>query len=254
MDTAERDIYAAICRADGIKAREIASQLDMERTVVNRYLYISPYMRELCYRDRDYRWHGLICQKRPHRGLGDFSGYYSTVGEFLETDEKQWFDNLLSGCRKNGRNLNDTRGLFHSFRDTGTTMRSFFHDLIFFAADTIWAKMKNWEIVFELRIKKAKYIRIYADVLVITDRYVFSLEFKMKDKIEREEVSQAAKYCSYLEIIFGPGYDIIPVLVLTKARDLYQYEPMAGSTAEVPVCSGDMLFNVVDEYMGLLEE
>lgn len=242
----ERNIYAQICGNDGIKAKEIAKKLKTERSVINRYLYLSPYMRELCYQTADYKWHGLIRQSVPHRGISDFSGYYSTVPEFLELDEEEWFSMLLEGCRKIGRNLNDTRGLFHSFRDTGDTMRGLF-------ADLEGVDFGKWELLFELRIKKSRHIRIYADVLVITESHVFSLEFKMKDKIEEEEVSQAAKYTEYLEVIFGPAYDVIPCLVLTKASDLYRYEPLKNTTAEIPVCSGDMLFNLFDEYLGFLE-
>lgn len=239
-------IYAQICRNDGIKAREIAKNLNTERRVINRYLHVSPLMRELCYQTEDYSWHGLIRQAMPHRGIGDFSGYYSTVREFLKLDEEEWFALLLEGCRKIGRSLSDTRGLFHSFRDAGSTMRALFSDLEGVDFDA-------WEILFELRIKKSRHIRIYADVLVITENYVFSLEFKMKDKIEEEEVSQAAKYTEYLEVIFGSGYDVIPCLVLTKASDLYCYVPLKNTTAEIPVCSGDMLFNLFDEYLGFLE-
>ena len=76
----------------------------------------------------------------------------------------------------------------------------------------------------------------------------------MKDKIDPEEVSQAAKYSPYLEVLFGQGYDVIPVLVLTRASDLYTYAPLPGTSAEIPVCSGDMLFNIFDEYMGFLED
>jgi len=74
----------------------------------------------------------------------------------------------------------------------------------------------------------------------------------MKDKIEQEEVQQAAKYTKYLEVIFGHDYDVIPALVLTRAQDLYCYRQLQESTAEVPVCSGDMLFNLFNlfnEYM-----
>ena len=87
---------------------------------------------------------------------------------------------------------------------------------------------------------------------MITERYVFSLEFKMNDKIEEEEVAQAAKYSAYQEVLFGPEYDVIPVLVLTRADDLYRYVQLKGSTAEIPVCAGNMLFNVFDEYLGFL--
>ena len=111
----------------------------------------------------------------------------------------------------------------------------------------------DWEICFELRIRRARHVRIYADVLVITEDKVFSLEFKMKDVIEEEEELQAAKYAGYLDVIFGDPYEIIPALVLTRAEDLYIWKELPGSTAMLPVCSGDMLFNLFDEYLGFLE-
>ncbi|MDE6203064.1 MAG: helix-turn-helix domain containing protein [Lachnospiraceae bacterium] len=245
MDIIERDIFALICSNDGIRARDIAKKLSKDRKVINHYLYASPYMHELCYQDEGANWHGYIRQARPHRGLEDFSGYYSTVKEFLSLGEEEWFETLKEGCRKIGRNLNDTRGLFHSFKDTARVMRALFDDL-----DGI--DYGDWEIVFELRIKKSRAVRIYADVLVITEKYVFSLEFKMKDRIEEGEILQAAKYSAYQEVLFGPCYDVIPVLVLTNASDLYKYVPLGESTAEIPVCSGDMLFNIFDEYLGFL--
>lgn len=240
-------MYALICQSDGIKAREIAKQLHMDRTTVNRLLYCYPFIHDLCYRDADYNWHGYIRQTRPHTGLEAYSGYYSTVPEFLEYSEEEWFAQLQEGCKRIGRNLNDTRGLFHSFRDARETMVNLFEDL------NGNVDYHTWEIVFELRIKRSRSIRIYADVLVITDAQVFSLEFKMKDKIEPEEVEQAAKYTSYQEVVFGPDYDVIPVLVLTRATDLYQYVPLGKATAELPVCSGDMLFNIFDEYLGFFD-
>ena len=237
-------IYALICKSDGIKAREIAKQLNIDRKIVNRLLYGYPFIHDLCYYDKEYKWHGYIRQTRPHIGIEAYSGYYSTVPEFLASSEEEWFEQLQEGCKRIGRNLNDTRGLFHSFRDTRETMINLFTDL----EENV--DYSSWEIVFELRIKCSRMIRIYADVLVITDSYVFSLEFKMKDKIEEEEVEQAAKYTSYQEVVFGPEYDVIPVLVLTRATDLYKYVPIGETTAELPVCSGDMLFNVFDEYLG----
>lgn len=247
MNPIANRIYSLICQSDGIKAREIASKLHIDRTEVNRQLYCFPFIHDLCYRDSEYNWHGYIRQARPHRGLEEYSGYYSTVREFLEFSEDEWFTQLQEGCKNIGRNLNDTRGLFHSFRDARETMVNLFEDL------KGNVDYDDWEIVFELRIKRSRAIRIYADVLVITDKYVFSLEFKMNDRIEEEEVSQAAKYSEYQEVVFGPEYDVIPVLVLTKASDLYTYVPLNETTAELPVCSGDMLFNIFDEYMGFLD-
>ena len=56
-------------------------------------------------------------------------------------------------------------------------------------------------------------------MLVITERYVFSLEFKMNDKIEEEEVAQAAKYSAYQEVLFGPEYDVIPEIGRASCRE-----------------------------------
>lgn len=244
-DLLERAIYAEICRRDGIKARELEKCVPADRHRINRCLHCAPFMKELCYQDEDYRWHGLIRQTRPHHGLGNFCGYYGAVPDFLSLTEQQWLEAMEAGCRSNGRNLNDTRGLYHSFRDCRAVMVNLFDDL-----GDVYAP--DWEIGFELRIKRARYIRIYADVLVITENKVFALEFKMKDKIEAEEVLQAAKYVEFLEVLFGPDYDVIPALVLTRARDLYTYAPIPGTEGAMPVCAGDMLFNLFDEYIGFL--
>lgn len=251
IDYIERSIYADICSHDGIKAKDIGKHITSDRHTINQYLYKSAFMRELCYRDEKYRWHGMIQQTRPHVGLGDFCGYYGTVAEFMDLDEEAWFSMMLDGCSRIGRNLNDTRGLFHSFRDSRKVMIGLFEDLknVF---QGLSHQLNDWEIAFELRINRARYIRIYADVLLITEDKVFSLEFKMKNKIEEEEVKQAAKYVEYLEVLFGPDYDVIPCLVLTTAEDLYTHTPLPKSTAEIPVCSGDMLFNLIDEYIGIL--
>ena len=110
----------------------------------------------------------------------------------------------------------------------------------------------DWELVFELRINRARMIRIYADVLVITPDHVFSLEFKMKDTVDPDEVIQAAKYCPYLEVVFGPRLEICPALVLTVATDLFEFTPIGKTDMLLPVSSGDMLFNVFNEYLGFL--
>lgn len=244
-DLLERAIYHEICRRDGVKARELGKCVPADARRINQYLYGAPFLKELCYQDENYCWHGLIRQSRPHRGLGNFCGYYGTVSDFLTLSEQQWLEAMEAGCRSNGRNLNDTRGLYHSSRDCREVMARLFADL-----QGVYAP--DWEIGFELRIKRARYIRIYADVLVITENKVFVLEFKMKDVIEPEEVLQAAKYVEFLEVLFGPDYDVIPALVLTRARDLYTYAPIPGTDGAMPVCAGDMLFNLFDEYMGFL--
>ena len=244
----DRAICAAICRSDGIKAREIAKQLSLDHTTVNHVLYHSPLMKELCWQDNDYRWHGIMRQARPHSGLQEFSGYYALVGDFLALNEEEWLRTLTEGCTNIGRNLNDTRGLIHSFLDCREQMLGLFHDL----TDMIGERCLSWEIAFELRLKRSRYVRIYADVLVISEDRVFSLEFKMKDAIDPEEIQQAAKYCPYLEIMFGPDYEIIPVLVLTTAAELFRFEPIGKTDAVLPVCSGDMLFNAFNEYLGFM--
>jgi hypothetical protein len=245
----ERRVCAAICHSDGLKAREIARRLNLDRGTVNHILYASPLLRELCYQDRDYVWHGIIRQERPHSGLFEFSGYYSRVDEFLDLTEEAWMARLVEGCQRIGRSVSYARGLFHSFRDCRAQMVRLFEDLL----DMVGDACLKWEIAFEFRLKRSRRVRIYADVLVITDDRVFSLEFKMKEVIDPDEVVQAAKYVPCLEIVFGPDYEVIPALVLTAARELFEFVPISGRDALLPVCSGDMLFNVFDEYMGFLD-
>ncbi len=244
----DRRVYGLISSRDGLKAREIASLLGTERSTVNRLLTVSALMREMCYQDADYRWHALIRQVSPHEGLFEFSGWYGFVSEFLTLPEDAWLAALEAGCQRIGRNLNDTRGLFHSFLDCGQTIRSLFADL----KDMCDLPFQQWELVFEFRLNRARMIRIYADVMIITPNRVFVLEFKMKNKIEPEEVLQAAKYVPYLEILFGQRHEILPALVLTGASDLFEWVPIGNTDAVLPVCSGNMLFNVLNEYMGFL--
>jgi len=246
----ERDICDVICRSDGILARDIAKRLNVDRAEVNSVLYRSPLLRELCWQDGQYRWHGIIRHARPHSGLSEFSGYYSLVREFTALTEEQWLRQLAEGCTNIGRNLNDSRGLLHSFRDCREYMISLFRDL----ESMLGSPCSDWELAFELRLKRARHVRIYADVLVITEDRVFALEFKMKDVVDPDEVLQAAKYCPFLEIMFGPSYEVIPVLVLTAASDLFQFVPIGSSDAVLSVCSGDMLFNAFNEYLGFLKQ
>ena len=248
VDT-EQAICAAICRGDGLKAKDIAAALGMDRKAVNQVLYRSPLLHELCWQDDEYRWHGIVRQARPHSGLMEFAGYYSLVRDFMALDEEKWLAKLTEGCTNIGRNLNDTRGLIHSFRDCRAQMLDLFCDL----SGMIGERIMDWELAFELRLKRSRHVRIYADVLVITEDRVFALEFKMKDEVDPEEVRQAAKYVPYLEIVFGPAYEIIPVLVLTMARELFRFERIGGRDMVLPVCSGDMLFNAFDEYLGFLQ-
>ena len=245
----ERAVCAVICRGDGLKARQIAKELDLDHGTVNSLLYSSPLMKELCWQDRDYRWHGIVRQSPDHTGLQEFAAWFSTAGEFLALSEEEWLAALREGCRNIGRSLSDARGLTHSFLDCREQVRVLLFDL----QSMIGESCLSWQLAFELRLKRSRHVRIYADVLVITEDLVFSLEFKMKKTVEPEEVEQAAKYVPYLEIVFGPMYEIIPVLVLTGARELFEFVPIGKKDRLLPVCSGDMLFNVFDEYLGFLQ-
>ena len=251
-DALGRALYELICSHDGITAREMAKQLGVDRKSINQRLYTYPFIRDLCYHDEDYRWYGVIQQQVPHVGLGDYAGWYGYVDEFMAQAEDAWLDELQAGCARIGRSLNDTRGLVHSFCDCRGVMRETFEALADFGMDP-----RSWELAFELRIKRAKWIRIYADVLVLVPAegdapgYAFSLEFKMKDVIDAGEVAQAAKYVPYLEVIMGSGMNVVPALVLTRAHDLFVHEALDGG-GELPVASADMLFNVFDEYLSFL--
>ena len=85
-----RAVCSVICRHDGIRAREIADILHADRRAVNQILYRSPLMKELCYQDRDYCWHGIMKQARPHIGLQEFAGYYAPAEVFTAQTEEEW--------------------------------------------------------------------------------------------------------------------------------------------------------------------
>ena len=227
MKELERAVCAAVCRHDGVKAREIARELGLERSEVNRVLCASPLLKELCWQDRDYCWHGLVKQAVPHSGLEEFAAWYGRAGDFVALDEAAWMEQMTAGCVRIGRNVNDTRGLLHSFRDCRETVLRLFTDL----REMLGEGCLGWELAFELRLKRSRHVRI---------------------SVEPEEVEQAAKYAPYLEIVFGAGYEIIPVLVLTRARELFNFVSIGGKDRVLPVCAGDMLFNVFDEYLGFL--
>ena len=245
---AELQIYSIISKRDGIKAREIGLELGIDKSEISRWMVSSALMRELCYQDREYKWHAIVRQHAPYEGLYEFSGWYGTVGEFMAESETAWMSELENGCRRIGRNLNDTRGLIHSFTDCRKTMRALFDDL----NDMTDFPTEKWEIAFEIRFNLMRRIRIYTDVLVITPGKVYSLEFKMKNRIDPEEILQAAKYVPYLEILFGENMDIYPALVLTGGTDIFRWEPIGKTDYVLPVCSGEMLFNVFNETMGFL--
>jgi len=241
-----REAYSLICLRDGVTAREIARDLGTERKEVNRLLYSDPFIRDLCYRDDGYRWHGLIRQCFPHEGLADYCGWYGAASDFLAQDEAEWLAELEDGCRRIGRNLNDTRGLIHSFTDAREAMSGLFSDLGGYGVD-----YAGWEVAFELRIRRARWVRIYADVLVCTPDCAFSLEFKMKGEGDQSEVDQAAKYAPYLQVVLGPQVEVVPALVLTRSSDSFDHVRSAGG-AQVAVASPDMLFNVFDERLAFL--
>ena len=245
----QQKICAAICHGNGLKAREIAKLLNLDRNTVNHVLFTSHLLRDLCYQDDDYRWHGLIKQTVPHSGLWDYSGYYGTVAEFLGLTEEEWLERLKEGCERIGRSLNDKRGLFNSFRNCREQMVGVFNSLLDWADPSCL----DWEIVFEFKMKRARRIRIYADVLVITEDKIFTLEFKMAKEVYAADVVQAAKYVPYLEIVFGPNYDVIPALVVTRAKNHFLFYEIEGRDGILPACSGDRLYDVFDEYLDLYE-
>ena len=140
----ELRIYSLISKNNGIKAREIGRLTGIEKKEISRLLVSSALMRELCYQDREYRWHAVVRQQAPWEGLYEFSGWYGTVGEFLEQSESEWLAQLEEGCARIGRNLNDTRGLIHSFTDCRATMLRLFDDL----KEMTSLPFPDWEIVF----------------------------------------------------------------------------------------------------------
>ena len=84
IDPLERKIYMEICRSDGgIKAKEIARNLYCDPSKVNHFLYASPFMKELCWQDDEYNWHGIIPQQYPHCGIFRLLFYRSGICQYV---------------------------------------------------------------------------------------------------------------------------------------------------------------------------
>ena len=73
---------------------------------------------------------------------------------------------------------------------------------------------------------------------------------------EEERLEQAMDYirrfllrfCQDPQVqLIGPARESV-----AKISDLYRYVPLEGTTAEIQVCSGDMLFNAFDAYLEFL--
>ena len=84
----------------------------------------------------------------------------------IQTDDRERCIYPAQASRVKVATGRGTRGLLHSFRDAREAMVSLFRDLDL-------PDMSSWEICFELRIKRAKWIRIYADVLVMAGESIF---------------------------------------------------------------------------------
>ena len=71
----------------------------------------------------------LLLRRLPEAG-------YGMIGiELPGHGTEEWLSRLMEGCTNIGRNLNDTRGLFHSFRDCREQMRRIFDDMVEMAGD-----------------------------------------------------------------------------------------------------------------------
>ena len=55
-------------------------------------------------------------------------------------------------------------------------------------------------------------------------------------------------------MILGPDVNVIPGLVLTGETDYFDFVPLGMDEGLLATCSGDMLFNVLNEYLAFLHE
>jgi hypothetical protein len=63
---------------------------------------------------------------------------------------------------------------------------------------------------------------------------------------------QSIIWLLYFSSNSGRNTDICPALVLTGEKDMFTYSKIGKTDYILPVSSGDMLFNVFNEYLGFL--
>ena len=49
------------------------------------------------------------------------------------------------------------------------------------------------------------------------------------------------------------GLVVVLMMIVQQISDLFELVPIGKTDALLPVCSGNMLFNVLNEYMGFLD-
>lgn len=72
----------------------------------------------------------------------------------------------------------------------------------------------------------------------------------MKNEVMQKEADQAVKYIPYFHVIFGEKMHVIPVLVLTEAKEVYdtvEAKDEHGDQYRLRVSGRNMLFNIIDE-------
>lgn len=163
----------------------------------------------------------------------------------MARDEAAWLDELRIVCVRIGRSLNDAYGLIHSFCNCRQVTRE-----TLVVLNDFGVRCDDWGLAFELRIKRTRWVRIYADMLVIVSEgtikpaYSFSQEFKMKGVIDSVGVMLVAKYLSYLEVVFDPSSNVVPALCSRWCR-------IATSTSSSMVGESSRLLPVTCSSMPL---
>ena len=97
----ELRIYSLIARKDGIKAREIARELEMDKSDISRWMVSSALMRELCYQDREYGWYD---SKGPMKGCMNFPAG-------MERSGSSWRKMRRNGWKNSSRAAGGSAGI-----------------------------------------------------------------------------------------------------------------------------------------------
>jgi len=259
-------IYALVSRnIKGLSATAIATLLRCDGYEVRRALSSSPILNGLCYRNAKGHYCPLIGGNFPHEGLDNFTGYYADAGSFMETPEEAFLEEVE-------KNLSERPSLVplnpfnrKEAKILRCTMMGLFTDLCTMTEREESAQrrltmdeIQTWEIAFypDLSVTGGA-VRCSADVLLVTQRYAFALTFLNSLKPSERQLVRVYSNASDFSIIFGSAYRIVAAAVSVRGSGEYSRVEIRpekrGAAVSLPLCTRDMVYNVLDEAMKFLK-
>lgn len=163
--------------------------------------------------------------------------YSDTVENFLKMEEDAWLKIMISTFPK-VCDLPLGKSQIEAWRDCFQNLQKYL--------PSAPRSLMKYGIVFEYTLAYESGRR--PDVLLISDKQIFVLEFKMKNSELPTDIDQVAEYARDIKCYHSASWekDVVPILVLTKANIMPR-----KCDGDVLVCSANHLVKVLEQKIDL---